>query len=295
MEKESASPQNRLSRNALYTALAQSQHKDKLNVNELQSRFHKSSQPPSTLSETGRLTTFLSRVSYYSHREFLDPSAPRNNGGRPLDKSTTESRISQKALTLLGGQFSTSVLSRQRPNSKLPRKRRPRKRQVSSKEVRGLFSRKRKTLKDSHIGLLKRLNAGWNEYVGTLLRTLQRSHTVDDEKVPVESICLKLFQEVPVDLVGARVEIVRSSIEHVLNGILVRHTPTHWTVAAFNNKLPQTREKPTQNVAAEVIVQSIPKNCAILRLSLPLENISKISPSSITGCQDNHTLITITC
>lgn len=224
---------------------------------------------PKPLRESS-LISFLQKVSNDFHRYNSNAGDPKNNGSRPTSHGDVESKIKQRAVTLIGAGVASSLTS----DITAPEKRRKRKRRSwSDVEV---TLRKQSQECDTlpqrldSPQFLQQLNTKWNEYISSALMLTEATSEASSVASTFAS------QRAHLELIGAHVRIATCSQRRRMEGrygVLVGETENAWQIAALQSK-SETLAKETAGSDEPILKRTVdtlllPKRGSCLILIIP--------------------------
>jgi RNase P/RNase MRP subunit p29 len=217
-----------LSRNELYSPLVAYEQ------TRVAPSSYMMSQPsiPKSLRESA-LVSFLQKASRDYHRYDAKAGDPKNNGSRPTSHADVESKIKQRAVTLIGGGVTSSLAS----GMKAPKKSRKRKRK-SWKDVEETLKQQSQISDElpsriDSVQFLKKLNSNWNNYISCALKLNKAT------KKPSTIAASFIVQRTQLELIGAHVRIATCSQRQGWKGrygVLIGDRQNTWQIATLRLK-----------------------------------------------------------
>jgi hypothetical protein len=237
---------------------------------------------PKAIQESS-LAAFLHSVSQDYHRNWATPNDARNNGSRSLTLDDVESRIRQRAVTLLGGGINASFPTSFRRHNKIGPKKRRRKTREEMEQACTKTSRRFKPNEFlNEMAFLRKLNQKWNEYMYQVI--MMNTSELDNDHMDIESLQDRIVQKARsvgrFEKVGAHV-LIEGCTQHKAwtgrYGIIISETlrtyHITWMAVSKEGKTKATEERdaPTKSVKSYGVIEKfiLPKQGTTLVLFLP--------------------------
>eukprot|EP00980_Cylindrotheca_fusiformis_P024362 scaffold11809_cov128-Cylindrotheca_fusiformis.AAC.1 len=258
-----------LSRNEVYSPLVAYEQTEVAPSSYMMSQ----TSTPKSLRESS-LITFLHNVSYAYHRHTAKAADPKNNGSRPTARSDVESKIRQRAVTLIGGSSTSSLIKNRKARKASRRRKRKAWNEVEvTLKYQGCEYNSLPSRIDS-LRYLRQLNQRWNKYISSALK-------LDETSVEVSNIAATFMaQRKHLELVGAHLRIATCTQRRSWRGrygVLVGETRNTWHIAtlALNSmqlvktKIADVSEPTATKKTVETLVVPKKGSCLILVVGTP--------------------------